>query len=97
MNATWSRRYARADAEGDHWMVLAVRARACFTPSESTINVGDPVELYNYADTMFTGFHNVVVWSWQTCAIYATALDAGTDDDLARAHARANGANASAE
>lgn len=33
---------------------------SCFTPSELTIQVGDSVEFYQYADTLFTGYHNVV-------------------------------------
>jgi len=34
--------------------------RSCFSPSELTIHVGDSVEFFNYADTLFTGAHNVV-------------------------------------
>jgi len=33
---------------------------SCFTPSELAINVGDSVAFYQYADTLFTGAHNVV-------------------------------------
>src|SRR5262245_26925641 len=33
---------------------------ACFWPSTLTINVGDRVYFYQYADTFFTGPHNVV-------------------------------------
>ena len=33
---------------------------SCFTPSEITIRVGDSVEFYEYAETFFTGYHNVV-------------------------------------
>lgn len=33
---------------------------ACFSPSRLTISVGDSVEFYNYADSVFTGSHNVV-------------------------------------
>jgi plastocyanin len=35
-------------------------ASACFTPAVLTINVGDSVHFYQYADTLFTGPHNVV-------------------------------------
>ena len=33
---------------------------SCFTPSQLTIFSGDSVEFYNYAETFFTGPHNVV-------------------------------------
>lgn len=33
---------------------------ACFSPAVLTINVGDSVHFYQYADTFFTGPHNVV-------------------------------------
>ena len=33
---------------------------ACFTPAVLTINVGDSVHFYQYAETLFTGPHNVV-------------------------------------
>jgi hypothetical protein len=32
----------------------------CFSPTPLTIGVGDSVEFYDYADTLFTGPHNVV-------------------------------------
>jgi len=35
-------------------------AGACFSPAVLTINVGDSVHFYQYADTMFSGAHNVV-------------------------------------
>jgi plastocyanin len=35
-------------------------APACFTPSALTINVGDSVHFSQYAETLFTGPHNVV-------------------------------------
>jgi plastocyanin len=35
-------------------------AGSCFSPSPLTINVGESVAFFEYADTMFTGFHNVV-------------------------------------
>jgi plastocyanin len=33
---------------------------SCFTPSQLNITVGDSVQFYQYADTVFTGAHNVV-------------------------------------
>jgi plastocyanin len=33
---------------------------SCFTPSQLSIAVGDSVEFFQYADTLFTGAHNVV-------------------------------------
>jgi plastocyanin len=33
---------------------------SCFTPSQLNITVGDSVQFYQYADTLFTGAHNVV-------------------------------------
>jgi plastocyanin len=35
-------------------------AGACFSPAVLTIDVGDSVHFYQYADTMFSGAHNVV-------------------------------------
>jgi plastocyanin len=32
----------------------------CFSPTPLTISVGDSVRFYDYADTLFTGLHNVV-------------------------------------
>jgi len=33
---------------------------SCFSPSELAIQIGDSVEFYQYAETIFTGYHNVV-------------------------------------
>ncbi len=33
---------------------------SCFAPAETTINIGDSVRFYQYADLQFTGAHNVV-------------------------------------
>ena len=45
---------------GDVCGVLPPGQPACFMPAELAIDVGDTVEFYQYADTIFTGFHNVV-------------------------------------
>ena len=37
-----------------------VGTTSCFSPSPLSINVGDSVEFFSYADTSFTGPHNVV-------------------------------------
>jgi plastocyanin len=45
---------------GDDCLNLPPGQTSCFTPDQLAVQVGDSVEFYQYADTVFTGYHNVV-------------------------------------